>query len=98
MSSPVGEVLFLWCAALMLSAHQMGFIALSITADENAKMSMAGCCPCCCRPVAPYITRGASQEIEITGATIFVNPFKDEIEAEAKAEEEKVLRRRAFLA
>lgn len=29
------------------------------------------------------------QEIKITGATIFVNPFKDEMEAEAKAEEEK---------
>jgi hypothetical protein len=30
------------------------------------------------------------QEIKITGATIFVNPFKDEMEAEAKAEEEKL--------
>ena len=29
------------------------------------------------------------QELKITGATIFVNPFKDEMEAEAKADEEK---------
>ena len=29
------------------------------------------------------------QEIKITGATTFVNPFKDEEAAEAKAEEEE---------